>query len=113
MCKSQFLKDFYNVFVHEKNYVKALETASDLITWCDANSSICAFLYVTCSELSSCTLNNQICYEPEYICVKHSRCQNGPLCYPMNMANQVVCPLIASTSIAVDLKLTIIDYDCM
>ncbi|WP_436515132.1 CHAT domain-containing protein [Ekhidna sp. To15] len=36
-----FLKDFYNVFVHEKNYVKALETASELISWCDANGSRC------------------------------------------------------------------------
>ncbi len=37
-----FLKDFYNVFVHEKNYVKALETASDLINWCDENKSTCS-----------------------------------------------------------------------
>lgn len=36
-----FLKDYYNVFVHEKNYVKALETASEIITWCDANGSYC------------------------------------------------------------------------
>ncbi|MEP0985375.1 CHAT domain-containing protein [Ekhidna sp.] len=39
---SFFLKDFYNVFVHEKNYVKALETASDLIDWCDKNGSACS-----------------------------------------------------------------------
>ena len=38
----QFLKDFYNVFVHEKDYVKALETASDLIAWCESNGGVCA-----------------------------------------------------------------------
>lgn len=30
-----FLKDYYNVFVHEKDYVKALEAASELITQCE------------------------------------------------------------------------------
>jgi CHAT domain-containing protein/tetratricopeptide (TPR) repeat protein len=37
-----FLKDFYNVFVHQKNYVKALESASELLSWCDKNESECA-----------------------------------------------------------------------
>lgn len=37
-----FLKDFYNVFVHEKDYVKALETAGELISWCDENGSYCS-----------------------------------------------------------------------
>ncbi len=37
-----FLKDFYNVFVHEKNYVKGLETITDLLNWCESNSTICA-----------------------------------------------------------------------
>ncbi|SNS99784.1 Tetratricopeptide repeat-containing protein [Ekhidna lutea] len=37
-----FLKDFYNVFVHQKNYVKALETATELLTWCDSNKSACS-----------------------------------------------------------------------
>lgn len=37
-----FLKDFYNVFVHEKNYVKALETASQLISWCNSYGLVCA-----------------------------------------------------------------------
>ena len=36
-----FLKDFFNVFVHEKDYVKALETAAELITWCESGGSFC------------------------------------------------------------------------
>ncbi|NQZ76124.1 MAG: CHAT domain-containing protein, partial [Ekhidna sp.] len=36
-----FLKDFYNVFVHEKNYVKALEASNGVISWCGKNASIC------------------------------------------------------------------------
>lgn len=34
-----FLKDFYNVFVHQKDYVKALESASELLSWCEQNTS--------------------------------------------------------------------------
>ena len=36
-----FLKDYYNVFVHEKDYVKALESSNDLISWCEGNESTC------------------------------------------------------------------------
>ncbi|CAF1519613.1 unnamed protein product [Rotaria sp. Silwood1] len=63
-------------------------------------SFICAYLYVTCSELSSCAGDNKTCYQPGYTCVKHPRCQNGPLCYPMKMTTQLICPLILSTSIS-------------
>jgi hypothetical protein len=64
----------------------------------NAKGGLCAFLHVTCSELVSCALNNEICYQPGYVCVKHSRCQSRPLCYPMSMATQFVCPSIPSTS---------------
>ncbi|CAF0864018.1 unnamed protein product [Rotaria sordida] len=63
-------------------------------------SSICAYLYVTCSELLSYAQDNKTCYQPGYTCVKHSRCQNSPLCYPMKMATRLMCPLILSTSIS-------------
>lgn len=37
-----FLKDYYNVFVHEKNYVKGLEAVSELLNWCDSNGTVCS-----------------------------------------------------------------------
>ncbi|WP_425390278.1 CHAT domain-containing protein [Ekhidna sp.] len=36
-----YLKDYYNVFVHLKDYVKALEAASELLSWCEKNGAIC------------------------------------------------------------------------
>lgn len=61
-------------------------------------SSICALLSVACSKLSSCAQDNRTCYQPGYTCVKHSRCQNNPLCYPMSMATQSICPSMSTTS---------------
>ncbi|WP_420316585.1 CHAT domain-containing protein [Ekhidna sp.] len=37
-----FLKDYYNVFVHLKDYVKALETATELLSWCQDNEVSCS-----------------------------------------------------------------------
>ncbi|CAF4485063.1 unnamed protein product [Rotaria socialis] len=56
------------------------------------NSSICAFLHIKCSELSSCANNNRTCYKPDHLCVKHSRCHSAPLCYPADMTIQALCP---------------------
>ncbi|CAF1037475.1 unnamed protein product [Rotaria sordida] len=64
------------------------------------NISVCAYLYISCSELSSCAQDNKTCYQPGYICVNHSRCQYRPLCYPMKMATHAICPLIPSTSVS-------------
>ncbi len=47
-----FLKDFYNVFVHQKDYVKALETASDLLSWCDQDASQCEQTGIDMSEFA-------------------------------------------------------------
>ncbi|CAF2146067.1 unnamed protein product [Rotaria magnacalcarata] len=63
-------------------------------------SSICAFLSISCSELSSCARDNKTCYKPDYTCVKHSRCQTGPVCYPMQMATKSLCPSISSTTVS-------------
>ncbi|CAF2752269.1 unnamed protein product [Rotaria sp. Silwood2] len=67
-------------------------------------SSICAFVYATCSKLSSCAADNKTCYQPHYICVKHSRCHTSPLCYPMHMTTQSICPTISTTSINIKFK---------
>lgn len=47
-----FLKDFYNVFVHQKDYVKALESASELLSWCDQNPSKCDDTGIEMSEFN-------------------------------------------------------------
>ena len=62
------------------------------------NGSICALLHIRCSELASCAFNNRICFQPGYQCVKHPRCQTAPLCYPVDMAHQVMCPPMPLTT---------------
>lgn len=45
-----FLKDFYNVFIHQRDYVKALEAAGDLVSWCDSNAQQCRETGIEMSE---------------------------------------------------------------
>ncbi|CAF2525481.1 unnamed protein product [Rotaria sp. Silwood2] len=56
------------------------------------NIAICGFLWVTCSELVSCESLKNTCYEPNHTCIHHPRCHNLPLCYPLLMSNQQMCP---------------------
>ncbi|CAF3845509.1 unnamed protein product [Rotaria magnacalcarata] len=61
--------------------VKTLQTSND-------GRGICAHLHFKCSTLSVCATNNRTCFAPGHVCVKHSQCQNCPLCYPVYMAGQ-------------------------
>lgn len=60
----------------------------------NSNNSICGFLWVTCSELNSCGHPNNMCYEPNHICVHHPRCFQHPICYPLSETIQEICPPI-------------------
>ncbi|CAF4097439.1 unnamed protein product [Rotaria sp. Silwood2] len=61
-------------------------------------SGICGFLWLTCSQLVSCGSFNHICYQPNHICVHHSRCFVHPVCYPLSMMDQAICPPKTSPS---------------
>ncbi|CAF3864712.1 unnamed protein product [Rotaria magnacalcarata] len=63
----------------------------------NANNSICAFLWVTCSELIGCASPNNMCYEPDHICVHHPRCFDGPMCYPLSKTKEDICPSIINS----------------
>ncbi|CAF1543093.1 unnamed protein product, partial [Adineta ricciae] len=56
------------------------------------NVGICAFLWKFCSELVSCE-SSQECYKRDHICVHHHRCNSYPVCYPLSMMNETICPL--------------------
>ncbi|CAF4337304.1 unnamed protein product [Rotaria socialis] len=62
------------------------------------NNAICAYLGIGCSELNSCAMDNQTCFEPNHVCVKHTRCHNRPLCYPIDMATHDMCPTMPITT---------------
>jgi hypothetical protein len=69
-----------------------------------ADTGICGFLYGVCSELVSCGISNNFCYDPNTICVHHLRCFSRPTCYPKSMTGQRTCPPIPSKRIGSDLK---------
>jgi hypothetical protein len=57
------------------------------------NVGVCAFLWNFCSELVPCG-SSQDCSDPEHICVHHSRCSDYPVCYPLSMTVEKICPSI-------------------
>jgi N-acetylneuraminic acid mutarotase len=61
-------------------------------------TGICGFLWVTCSELVSCGSSNNVCDNPDHICVSHPRCHSLPVCYPVSMIDQRLCPPIEVTN---------------
>ncbi|UJR12123.1 hypothetical protein I4U23_016300 [Adineta vaga] len=56
------------------------------------DTGICGFLWPTCSHLAPCDSLNHACYQSNTICVRHPRCQDHPICYPISMMDQKVCP---------------------
>ncbi|CAF1140781.1 unnamed protein product [Adineta ricciae] len=59
------------------------------------NTGACAFLWKSCSQLVPCG-PSQECSQPDHICVHHRRCSNSPVCYPMSMVNENICPPISN-----------------
>jgi len=55
-------------------------------------SGICGFIEVTCSKLALCNSSNNVCDEPNHVCVRHPRCQSHSVCYPLSMIDQRICP---------------------
>ncbi|CAF3507101.1 unnamed protein product [Adineta steineri] len=56
------------------------------------DNGICAFLWATCSTLETCDVSNNKCHQPNTVCVRHPRCHERPVCYPISMAGQHICP---------------------
>lgn len=56
------------------------------------DAGICGFLYTPCSELVACSFSNNLCYEPNHICVRHPRCFSHSVCYPISLIDQRICP---------------------
>lgn len=54
--------------------------------------AVCALLGVSCSQLRSCQLPDNTCEQSDHICVLHPNCNSNPLCYPMTIVDQTLCP---------------------
>ncbi|CAF1261541.1 unnamed protein product [Rotaria magnacalcarata] len=63
------------------------------------NATICIDEFsISCSELIPCESSANRCYEAEHICVRHPRCNQLPVCYPVPIFNQQLCPSIPTTT---------------
>ncbi|CAF1186437.1 unnamed protein product [Adineta steineri] len=58
----------------------------------DDNTGVCGFLWPTCSRLLRCNSSDNSCRQPNTICVQHPQCDDFPLCYPVTMTDQSICP---------------------
>ncbi|CAF1050216.1 unnamed protein product [Adineta steineri] len=56
------------------------------------DNGICAFVWATCSTLETCDASNNKCHQRNTVCVRHPRCHNRPVCYPISMTAQHICP---------------------
>ncbi|CAF0767858.1 unnamed protein product [Adineta ricciae] len=53
---------------------------------------ICAVLGLNCTRLSPCQWPDDTCEKADHVCVRHPHCNSNPLCYPLHMVNQRLCP---------------------
>ncbi|CAF4283858.1 unnamed protein product, partial [Adineta steineri] len=53
---------------------------------------VCGFLWPTCSRLLRCNSSDNSCLQPNTICVYHPQCDDYPVCYPVTMIDQKMCP---------------------
>ncbi|CAF0934983.1 unnamed protein product [Adineta steineri] len=56
------------------------------------DTGVCGFLWPTCSRLVRCNSSDNSCLQLDTICVHHPQCEDFPLCYPVTMTNQNMCP---------------------
>ncbi|CAF0719520.1 unnamed protein product [Adineta steineri] len=56
------------------------------------DTGVCGFLWPTCSRLLRCNSSDNSCLQPNTICVQHPQCDDFPLCYPVTMIDQNMCP---------------------
>lgn len=62
----------------------------------DSDVGICADQYVDCSKLQPCESSNNKCSKSQHVCVRHPRCSDLPVCYPLSNRNLQLCPPISS-----------------
>ncbi|CAF1325817.1 unnamed protein product [Adineta steineri] len=55
------------------------------------DAGVCGFLWPTCYRLVPCNSSGKSC-QSNTICVRHPECDDRPLCYPVEMIDQTMCP---------------------
>ncbi|CAF0999165.1 unnamed protein product [Adineta ricciae] len=70
------------------------------------DTGICGFLWTNCAQLTACSSLDNACHQPDTVCVQHPRCQSLPLCYPVSMIDQRICPSLTINNTATIISTT-------
>lgn len=62
------------------------------------NLGVCGLLGISCSSLSPCQMPYNTCERSDHICIHHSKCSSTPVCYPLAMIDQRLCPSVPSNT---------------
>ncbi|CAF4145454.1 unnamed protein product [Adineta steineri] len=62
------------------------------ITDANNDTGICGFRWLACSRLVLCNSSDYLCSQPNTTCVQHPQCNDLPVCYPVTMTDQSICP---------------------
>ncbi|CAF1447090.1 unnamed protein product [Adineta steineri] len=62
------------------------------ITGANNNTGICGFRWLACSRLVLCNSSDNSCSQHNTTCVQHPQCNDLPVCYPVTMTDQSICP---------------------
>ncbi|CAF1500853.1 unnamed protein product, partial [Adineta steineri] len=68
---------------------------------------ICASAVLSCTDVVRCNTDNRTCPIENTVCVNSTRC-GQPVCYPLALANKLVCPIktTAATTTATTVRTT-------
>ncbi|CAF0985232.1 unnamed protein product [Adineta steineri] len=56
------------------------------------NTGICGFRWLACSHLVLCNPSDYSCSQSNTVCVQHPQCNDLPVCFPVTMTDQSICP---------------------
>ncbi|CAF0747296.1 unnamed protein product [Adineta steineri] len=56
------------------------------------DAGICGFRWLACARLVLCNSSDNSCSQPNTTCVQHPECNDLPVCYPVTMTDQSICP---------------------
>ncbi|CAF4210638.1 unnamed protein product, partial [Adineta steineri] len=62
------------------------------ITGANNDIGICGFRWLACSRLVLCNSSDNSCSQHNTTCVQHPQCNDLPVCYPVTMTDQSICP---------------------
>ncbi|UJR12266.1 hypothetical protein I4U23_016443 [Adineta vaga] len=71
----------------------------------NTNTGICGSVVFSCASVVLCNAVNKTCPIENTVCVNSTRC-GQPICYPLAMANKLVCPKKITSTTTTTVKTT-------